>query len=92
MRFADGTLWTIAALTAGFTSGTAGDDQLLGFEGSADSLDGGTGDDLIQGLGGAIGVDEIRFDDGTFSAPASSAMRSFDDADLNHCSLEAHPA
>ena len=52
IRFADGTLWDVATVKALVTAGTAGDDQLYGYDATNDVLDGGPGDDSLNGMGG----------------------------------------
>ena len=41
IRFADGTIWDVATVKALVTIGTAGDDQLYGYDDTNDVLDGG---------------------------------------------------
>ncbi|WP_236759713.1 calcium-binding protein [Agrobacterium tumefaciens] len=52
IRFADGTSWTFDDLLAYFLTGTAGDDELIGFDPKSDVLDGGAGNDILRGEGG----------------------------------------
>ncbi len=51
IRFADGTVWNIAAVKAMVQQGTAGDDELFGYA-VADTLSGGDGRDTLTGAGG----------------------------------------
>ncbi|WP_234416491.1 calcium-binding protein, partial [Xanthomonas fragariae] len=51
VRFADGTVWDATQIRALVQASTAGDDQLIGYQGS-DSLSGGRGDDTLNGQGG----------------------------------------
>jgi len=48
-RFADGTVWTLDDLKQAMLRGTDGDDLLIGFDDSADLMDGGRGSDEIEG-------------------------------------------
>ncbi len=52
VKFADGTVWSIADVKAKALQGTAGNDTLVGYA-SADTLDGGAGNDWIDGRGGS---------------------------------------
>jgi Ca2+-binding RTX toxin-like protein len=79
IRFADGTIWTAAQLRARFTSGTEGNDQLVGFSGDDtllgyggnDTLRGGAGNDVFEGgagtnfLVGGAGDDLYRVESST---------------------------
>jgi Ca2+-binding RTX toxin-like protein len=49
--FADGTVWTQAALRSHALASSAAADQITGFD-SADTLAGGAGNDVLQGLAG----------------------------------------
>jgi len=59
-RFADGTVWSKAAIQQMLLQSTSGDDHLLGFY-SNDDLDGGAGNDILQG---GDGGDTYHFDRG----------------------------
>ncbi|MBO9546956.1 calcium-binding protein, partial [Caulobacter sp.] len=52
--FADGTTWTEADLRSLYLSkaSTTGTDTILGFDGTAEELQGGLGDDVLRGYGG----------------------------------------
>ncbi|WP_304440712.1 calcium-binding protein, partial [Rhizobacter sp. Root1221] len=69
VRFANGTVWTMADVKALATRATAQDDALLGYA-SDDAIAGGTGNDTITGKGGAdtlrgdAGEDSLSGDDG----------------------------
>ncbi|WP_277345435.1 calcium-binding protein, partial [Pelagibius litoralis] len=52
VRFADGSIWTIADIQQWLLTSTAGDDDLFGYS-SNDTLDGGLGDDYLEGRGGS---------------------------------------
>ncbi len=52
VRFADGTFWTFNEIIAHFTTGTAGNDRLVGYDPHADLMDGGAGNDFLHGQGG----------------------------------------
>ena len=52
IRFADNTTWSVAALAAGLTAGTPGNDTIVGFNHGRELLAGGAGDDTIDGGGG----------------------------------------
>jgi len=66
-RFADGTVWTKQDVQQMLLQSTSGDDHLIGFH-TEDDLDGGAGDDLLEGKDGGdtyhfdrgYGHDEIR--------------------------------
>ncbi|MBI5780046.1 MAG: putative Ig domain-containing protein [Rhodocyclales bacterium] len=60
LRFADGTLWDRSELASRALAATAGDDALVGGY-QDDTLDGGTGNDQFQDLGG---YDTYRFGTG----------------------------
>ena len=66
IRFADGTSWSSSVVFGSTTSGTTGNDSLMGFDAASDLLDGNAGDDtLIGGLGsdtllGGAGDDVLR--------------------------------
>ncbi|PTQ67481.1 S-layer family protein [Pseudomonas sp. GV071] len=76
IRFADGTVWTAAQIRERFTSGTEGNEQLVGFSGDDtllgyggnDTLRGGAGNDVLDGgtgndyLFGGAGNDLYRVD------------------------------
>ena len=53
MRFADGTVWTVDGMVAALLAATPGDDTITGFRYRGDVLDGGAGDDLLDGSSGA---------------------------------------
>lgn len=54
MEFSDGTVWDTAEITARARRTTRFDDWVAGsFDGSADVIDAGDGNDLVEGLGGA---------------------------------------
>ncbi|WP_166763037.1 beta strand repeat-containing protein, partial [Xanthomonas euroxanthea] len=55
VRFADGTIWDIAAIKALVQVATDGNDTLVGYA-SADSLSGGLGEDNLSGMGGNDGL------------------------------------
>ncbi|MEP7007768.1 MAG: calcium-binding protein [Sphingomonas bacterium] len=59
-RFADGTVWSKAAVQQMLLQSTPGDDHLLGFY-SSDDLDGGAGNDILEG---GDGSDTYHFDRG----------------------------
>ncbi len=48
-KFGDGTVWTLNDLKLAMLRGTDGDDLLIGFDDSADLLDGGLGSDELEG-------------------------------------------
>ena len=52
IRFADGTTWDAATVKSLVTVGTAGDDQLYGYDDSDDVLDGQAGNDDLDGMAG----------------------------------------
>ena len=52
IKFADGTMWDVAAVKGKVTVATSGNDRLYGYGGS-DTLDGEGGNDVIYGYGGA---------------------------------------
>ena len=52
IKFADGTVWDVAAVKGKVTVATSGNDYLYGYAGS-DTLDGEGGNDVIYGYGGA---------------------------------------
>ena len=56
--FADGTTITIDDIKSRLTAGTAGDDNLIGFDNRNDVLDGGTGSDAMAG---GAGNDTYKF-------------------------------
>lgn len=51
LRFADGTVWTVADIRTRLTQGTAADQTLLGYE-TNDVIDGAGGHDRVEGQGG----------------------------------------
>ncbi|HAE49194.1 MAG TPA: hypothetical protein DCK97_17390, partial [Tistrella mobilis] len=53
--FDDGTIWSRTEMKLAYLSraGTTGNDDIWGFDDSADTLSGGQGDDFMNGLGGA---------------------------------------
>lgn len=55
IRFAGGTVWTPEDLKALLLAdaATSGDDEIWGFDGRSDVLDGGAGNDILHGMGGA---------------------------------------
>ncbi|ATN32507.1 hypothetical protein ACO34A_01620 [Rhizobium sp. ACO-34A] len=53
IQFADGASWTIDEILEIFTTGTSGDDHLIGYDPYEDVLDGGAGNDRLEGNGGA---------------------------------------
>ncbi len=55
IHFSDGTTWTVSDLRTAYLShaGTSGNDTILGFDGSADSLQGGAGNDSLYGYTGS---------------------------------------
>ena len=69
IKFADGTIWDVAAVKARALLGTAGSDALTGYA-SADSMSGLAGDDTLYGragndtLDGGVGADLLSGDDG----------------------------
>jgi len=52
IKFADGTIWSVAQVKAAVLRGTIGDDMITGFTGS-DTLDGGAGQDTLAGMAGS---------------------------------------
>jgi len=65
VRFADGTVWDVAAIKQMALASTAGDDVLLGYA-SDDVIGGGSGNDSIDGQGGndvldgGAGIDNVN--------------------------------
>ena len=53
IQFADGTSWTSGEIRSFFVTGTPGNDLLIGFDPHDDFLDGGAGNDRLEGRGGA---------------------------------------
>ncbi|NWC00949.1 RTX toxin, partial [Pseudomonas gingeri] len=62
VQFADGTVWSPAAITATLLAGTAGNDNLRGTS-ADDTLSGGLGNDTLNGAGGNDLVDGGDGDD-----------------------------
>jgi Ca2+-binding RTX toxin-like protein len=60
VRFADGTVWTLADIKLALLTASTGDDDLIGYE-TDDTLDGGLGSDYLEGRGGG---DTYSFDAG----------------------------
>ncbi|MDD5366144.1 MAG: calcium-binding protein [Gallionellaceae bacterium] len=60
IRFADGTVWSLADIVARMLSGTGGDDSLVGTV-WADTINGGAGSDMLDGR---VGDDVINGGDG----------------------------
>lgn len=52
IRFANGAIWTAEDLVNRFLQSTSGDDVITGFARRNDRLDGGAGDDFLEGLSG----------------------------------------
>jgi Ca2+-binding RTX toxin-like protein len=69
LKFADGTVWNVAAVQAKVLASTAGNDILYGLAG-ADAINGGDGNDTIYGNGGddildgGTGVDNLQGGEG----------------------------
>ncbi|WP_338758924.1 calcium-binding protein [Massilia sp. METH4] len=69
IKFADGTIWDVAAVKAKVQAGTGGNDVLYGYA-TADVLTGQAGDDTVYGaagndqLDGSTGVDYLYGDEG----------------------------
>ncbi len=52
IQFNDGTVWTDQIIRTKLLAGTDGNDDLLGFNDSADTISGGLGNDVISGVNG----------------------------------------
>ncbi|MBV7431698.1 MULTISPECIES: calcium-binding protein, partial [unclassified Acidovorax] len=71
-RFADGTIWDLAAITAKISGGTDGPDTITGTPGS-DTLNGGLGNDTLSGMAG---------DDTLLGGEGNDSLNGGDGADL----------
>lgn len=61
IEFDNGTIWTLANIEPLLLNSTTGNDELFGYDGSDDTLDGGTGDDYLEGR---TGDDTYIYDSG----------------------------
>jgi Ca2+-binding RTX toxin-like protein len=80
VRFADGTVWTPADLTAMSFAGTEGPDALFGSDG-ADTIDALGGDDLVHGNGGDDAIDGGSGDDFLDGGSGADTLMGGDGAD-----------
>lgn len=87
-RFADGTVWNIAALRNKLFAGTAGNDALRGTA-AAESMSGGAGDDSLNGAGGndtlngGDGADMLNGDAGNDALNAGAGNDALDGGEGN---------
>ncbi|MBK6639330.1 MAG: hypothetical protein IPG34_17770, partial [Rhodocyclaceae bacterium] len=79
IRFADGTVWTVAAIKSRLTAATEGNDTLVGFD-VADVMDGLGGNDYLMGNGGddqvagGAGNDTLYGDDNSFTKTGNDTL------------------
>ncbi|MBK6906594.1 MAG: hypothetical protein IPH08_05790 [Rhodocyclaceae bacterium] len=79
IRFADGTVWTVAAIKSRLTAATEGNDTPVGFD-VADVMDGLGGNDYLMGNGGddqvagGAGNDTLYGDDNSFTKTGNDTL------------------
>jgi Ca2+-binding RTX toxin-like protein len=82
VRFADGTVWTAAQVWDRVFSGTSGDDHVVGFNGTNDTIAGGAGNDVLEGGTGSDVLDGGAGDDTLYAKQYGTASGGQGDVDV----------